>query len=203
MNIRKFIKLIILLLNLKKGINLVMNKSKRKLFSINYCFTLEEFKKMVKNIPEIYWSTLKYYLYIELSLILLISNICKLSIIYTFLICILLLSLTIIIYRKKIESWVEKIYKNECKKNNLNLIIDFYNNYLIISNNSNKEKINYLDIIKLIETETNLYLKCKTSEKFISIIKEDCSLEQLDFIRKIADTSKMNRKTKNKNISNR
>ena len=52
---------------------------------------------------------------------------------------------------------------------------DFYDDYLIISNEMLAKKFFYKDIVKFIETESNFYLEVRDNKGFIYIKKENAS----------------------------
>lgn len=89
-----------------------------------------------------------------------------------------------IYYNINIDKVIEKDFKKLDSKVNIdnNYIIDFYNDYLIRRNRLDIIKLNYKDVIRSAETDTNFYLE--SLEKNVIIIqKNECSLELVNFIR--------------------
>lgn len=93
----------------------------------------------------------------------------------------------LILFRIQIREVAKFFYKIYLKnKLESNFELEFYNDYFVRKgNNSLEEK--YSDITKCIETETNLYLYDAKKDIIFIIIKNECELELISFIRKKLD----------------
>lgn len=174
------------------------------LFSVVSDLTLDEYKKMFKCIPAFYWSIVKSVAVRELIVILIISLIYKTSILATFFIYVIVLLVLIVIYKIKIDWLAEKVYKKYIKKFQLEnaTFVDFYNDYLIWKKDNLEKKIEYLDINKLVESETNFYIQSTQLNIVINIKKSDCDEKLVDFIRTISNSYKICESKKKKKIEN-
>ena len=61
--------------------------------------------------------------------------------------------------------------------------IEFYDDYLLRQSEKITIKVNYNDIERCIETDTNFYLKMSKENRIIIIQKNSCDLELINFIR--------------------
>ncbi len=179
-----------------------MSKKSGILFSVKSSLTLDEYKKMFKCIPTFYLSIMKSVAVRELMVILIISLISKTSLLATFIIYIIILILLGFIYKIKIDYLAEKVYKKYPSEYQLDGIgfIDFYDSYLICRNDNLERKVDYLNVSKLVETETNFYLQ--TLNKIINISKSDCDEELMDFIRNLCNTYRKYESKKVKKVKN-
>lgn len=175
------------------------------LFSVVSDLTLDEYKKMFKCIPEFYWSIVKSVAVRVLIVILIISLIYRTSILATFIVYIIALLLLIIIYKIKIDWLAEKVYKKYIKKFQLEnaSTIAFYDDYLIWKNDNLEKKIEYSDINKLVESETDFYIQSTQLNIVINIRKSDCNKKLEDFIRNISNSYVMCESKKNNKIENK
>ena len=86
--------------------------------------------------------------------------------------------------------YVEKVINNQIKKDGLSkeIYTEFFDDYLTRTRGNTVVKFYYNDIVKIIETDTNFYLKDSKHKTVIFIQKNRCSLELINFIReKFAD----------------
>lgn len=164
-----------------------MNKRKSALFSVESNLTLEEYEKMLKVIPEYYWSIMKSLAIRELIFIIIVSLIYQWDMLGTCVFYIIVLLITGTICKVKIEWFAKKIYKQHENDEHLEKVstTHFYDNYLIKQNDEYERKIKYLDIDKLIETETNFYIQNKNTNTLINIKKSNDNLELVNFLRDI------------------
>lgn len=91
-------------------------------------------------------------------------------------------------YKKMLKYFSEKSLKYYKHKINIagvintKIYLEFYKDYFTLDN---KYKINYSEVVKIIENDCCFYLKCLAVNDIIIIKKNQCSLELVDFIRKI------------------
>lgn len=170
-------------------------------YVINTNVTLEEYQKMYKAFPINYWFNILFSTIIT-SLVL--SVICLIDKVGVFIYIILdLIAIIFIFIYYKLNS--NKIVKNiyDCFSKNKSLpkeyALKFYDNYLIKESENIKEKIYYLNIDKIIETNSNFYLRL--SNRVLIITKINDNLEILDFIRNLNKSIYIN-KSKTSHFNN-
>ena len=108
------------------------------------------------------------------------------NILEVFIIFIVILSICLIVYRLNLEKFTFKSFNKLLKKKNIDKLIiyfNFYEDYLTMEDKDATVKILYVDIDKIIETDDNFYLKCSRLNKTIIIIKKDCELELINFVK--------------------
>lgn len=90
-----------------------------------------------------------------------------------------------ILYKVRLEHYAEKSFNSLQKKGRADTEIytEFYDDYFIRQGEIETNKINYNDIDKCIETDTNFYLRFSKRNKIIIIQKNLCDLELISFIR--------------------
>lgn len=89
----------------------------------------------------------------------------------------------------KLKNIIEKSFNKEQEKGRLDTEYhtDFYNQYLIRAGETIAYKINYSDIDRCIETDTNFYIKCASKNFIIIIQKNKCDSQLINFIRENFD----------------
>lgn len=180
-----------------------MKSKKNILFSTKTSQTLEEYKKKFKQFPEFYWSTMKTIAFRELLVVLIIAFVYKYTITYTIIAYIIILLITCITYKLRIESLAERIYKEHKDILTGEVTTDFYDDYLIKKGKQYEVKMNYHDIGKVIETDSNFYIQNTNQNIIVSVEKSKSTEELNDFIRKISNSYiKSIPKKARKNISN-
>ncbi len=145
-----------------------------------------EYKEIVKYFPQVYW--LYYWLYVisglivNLVLSLIIALVFKRALVGIIFFAIYQVYL-MIKFKVRLEYYIEKSFNAKQKKKDTNLYLEFYKEYFTVKARDNTSKINYYDIEKAIETDTNFYLKSSHKKIIIPIKKSDCEIELIDFIR--------------------
>lgn len=168
------------------------NKKQTKKKSNNKClYTCQsivdayEYKKMAKYFPEVMYlyfvrmATFSNIIFTALTAILSRSWIIALVF---FLICEIFL---LIYYKVRIEFVSEKVFikSNKGKEEYNNFENEFYEDYFIRKTKKSSLKINYSEISKCIENDTNFYLKYPDRKVIIIIQKNRCDNELINFIR--------------------
>ena len=153
-----------------------MPKKDKCLFKITIKVNDEEFMKINKVFPNLYLN-----LIIKGTIINLVLS-CILFLLFkkTVLVILFIISYqiaTILLYKTQLEDYSKKVFLNLKRKNKIadNISLEFYDKYIISITNRNI-KINYDEIEKCIETNTNIYLKNK---KNVLIIDKDKSNTKL------------------------
>ena len=170
---------------IKKEVKNKITKNEDKiLYSCKTEIGVEEFKKMVKYMPRIYWTYVGISAVVAFFFVLYVGHDTKLSYLipgYFGVIIILM-----IYYRIKLGDIVKINYDSLAKNNKMdtNLDINFYDNYLTVSVPRGVTTIKYSDLKKIIETDTNFYFKAK-NKKLIVIQKANCDSKLVEFIQKI------------------
>ena len=153
----------------------MLNKDKC-LFKTTIKVNDEEFTKINKVFPNLYLN-----LIIKGTIInLVMSGILFLIFRKIFLVILFFITYQIaitLLYKTKLEDYSKKVFLNLKRKNKIadNISLEFYDKYIISITNRNI-KINYDEIEKCIETNTNIYIKNK---KNVLIIDKDTSNTKL------------------------
>ncbi len=152
---------------------------------------VEEYKKMAKYFPN--------RMYYQYSALLLFCNliICSIfSIIFRnfwFSISFFLFFQVIgMIYLKiRLEHVASRIYlkRNNGNGENRELNVEFYKDYLIWISDEFSIKINYEDIERLVETDTNVYLENGKNNLIIILLKEKCNKDLIEFLKRKVEKS--------------
>lgn len=166
---------------------------------------VEEYKKMAKYFPN--------RMYYQYAAVLLLYNlvICSIfSIIFRNFwssISLFLVFQTIgMIYLKiRLEHVASVVYlkRNNGDEKNKELKVEFYNNHLVSIWPNLSIKINYEDIDKLVETESNAYLEYGKSNVIIILLKEKCNKDLIEFLKRKVEKSEkiVSNTTKKENAS--
>lgn len=171
-----------------------------------------EYSKMAKYFPKrIYWVYIKLVTLLNLVItgfISLLFNNWIISLIFF-----ALLEIYIFIYYKNcLESVTERFQNNRIKKGMAEASgeNEFYEDYIIISDKKSSVTINYSEISRCVETDTNFYFEYPNKNIIIIIQKNKCDLELINFIRSkfknlennLGDNSKIKGVDNFKNIDN-
>lgn len=169
----------------------------KEIFKTEFEYTWDEYKKMQMHNPIIYFGNAFAISIIEIFIILIVSIILKLDVDLILFIDVIFLNL--IIYKVKLESIIKKYYDIHKNKKILpkEIVTLFYDNYLIRKSDMRELKIEYKNIKKIIETNTNFYLKSKKNI-MIPISKIDLKNDNEEFIRNINSKIYKNKLKKSK-----
>lgn len=140
---------------------------------------------MVRYFPEIYWSYVRLGTILNLVLTAILNTLTK-DVLTTILFLFLTEIMILIIFKIILEVIAEREFKAIQKKQQIDTLIntEFYESYLLRKTESISRKIEYSEIDKCIETDTNFYLRSKYQNIIIIIQKNRCDLELINFIRK-------------------
>ena len=191
-----------------------MNKEKKNrcLYKCESITDGYEYSKMAKYFPKrIYWVYVKLVTLLNFVITGFISLLFKNWIIS--LIFFALLEIYIFIYYKTcLESVTERFQNNRIKKGMAEASgeNEFYEDYIIISDKKSSVTINYSEISRCMETDTNFYFEYPNKNIIIIIQKNKCDLELINFIRSkfknlennLGDNSKIKGVDNFKNIDN-
>lgn len=164
-----------------------MNKEKKNrcLYKCESITDGYEYSKMAKYFPKrIYWVYVKLVTLLNFVITGFISLLFKNWIIS--LIFFVLLEIYIFIYYKTcLESVTERFQNNRIKKGLAEASgeNEFYEDYIIINHKKSSVTINYSEISRCVETDTNFYLEYPNKNLIIIIQKNKCDLELINFIR--------------------
>lgn len=159
------------------------SKSKSKNKALYYCESIinaEEYGKMVKYFPRFYW----YFVIIGAAINLLITAVIAIisrKLIYSLIFFVIYQIYLMILYKVKLEHYGKKMYNP--KNGEIEIHTEFYDDYFVRQGEIETLKINYNDITRCIETDTNFYLEFKKRNRIIIIQKNRCDLEIVQFIR--------------------
>ena len=142
-----------------------------------------EYKKMAKYFPKrVYWVFVKLGTLLNLIIIAVISLIFKnWMVTLTFFV---LLEIYILVYYK-LETVIERFQNNRIKKGmvEVNHENKFYDNFFIVSGEKSSITIDYSEISRCVENDTNFYLEYPSKNMVIILQKNKCDLELINFIR--------------------
>lgn len=181
--------------------------NEKYLFAYESKSTAEEYKKMVKCFPEMYWKMVRYGTILNLIYTAIIAILSKNSI--ETLICFIIFQVIImLLYKVRLENIAEKSFNTmkEKKRIDTEFHTEFFEDYVVVSGETTSYKIKYSNIEKCVETDTNFYLKWGIKNIVIIIQKNQCEIELINFIRekfkKIEKNSenKKDKKYKNPNF---
>lgn len=142
-----------------------------------------EYMKMAKYFPKrVYWVFVKLGTLLNLVLMGFISLIFKNRMVtLTFFV---LLEIYILVYYK-LETAIERFQNNRIKKGmvEVNHENEFYGNFFIVSGKKSSITIDYSEISRCVENDTNFYLEYPSQNTVIILQKNKCDLELINFIR--------------------
>ena len=166
------------------------NKSKNKstdkdtlLHSCNIELTLEETQKFIQYVPAYYWFRVGFCGLLMLIFVLIIGR--NSSVVGIIVEYIVLMIIVMIGYKLSLNRFVEMDFNKAMKKSTAekDIEVQFYEDYLIRAGKNGSRKIPYNTIKKIIETDTNFYIKSESL--FFYIQKNMCDLDTISFIRNI------------------
>ena len=162
------------------------NKSTNKdklLHSCNIELTLEETQKFIQYMPSYYWFRVGFCGLLMLIFVLIIGR--NSSIVGIIIEYIVIMIIVMIGYKLSLNRFVERDFNRAMKKSTAETSIEvqFYEDYLIRVGKNGSRKIPYNTIKKIIETDTNFYIKSESL--FFFMQKNMCDLDTISFIRNI------------------
>ena len=192
-----------------------MNKEKKNrcLYKCESITDGYEYSKMAKYFPKgVYWVFVKLGTLLNLIIIAFISLVFK-SWMITLFFFVLLEIYVLVYYKICLESVAERFQNNRIKKGlaEVNHENEFYENFFIVSGEKSSLTINYSEISRCVENDTNFYLEYSTKNMVIILQKNKCDLELINFIRSrfknlennLGDNSKFKGVDNFKNIDNK
>lgn len=170
----------------KENIKIKNKKEDKKiLYTCNCVIDAYEYKLMIPYFKNIYWSyIIKKSLSINCIICMIYIIMFGRYLLFVLPIFIILQLILIIYYKKNFNNVIEKDFKKNGVKNNINknYSIDFFEDYLSLKNEVGARNFYYKDIIRSVETDTNFYLE--NVDRNINIIqKNECELKLVNFIR--------------------
>lgn len=172
-----------------------MKKDKQKEEEIIYKYegyiNAEEYKKMAKYFPN-----RMYYQYVALLLFYNLVICSVFSIIFrnfwsSISLFFIFQAIGMIYLKIRLEHVANLVYlkRNDGNTENKKLKVEFYNDYLIKFDPAITIKINYKDIERLVETETNVYLENGKNNMIIILLKEKCNKDIIEFLKRKVEKS--------------
>ena len=154
------------------------------LYTCDSIIDANEYKKMANYFPQMYW----HYVIIGTVLNLIITAIVAIafrSLLGTLIFFAVYQTYLMILYKVRLEHYAEKTFNSMLKNGSADTEIhtEFYDDYFIRQGETETLKINYDEIDKCVETDTNFYLKFSKRNKIIFIKKNACDLELISFLR--------------------
>ncbi len=175
-------------MNNEKKIDRKKEKNSQKyLYACKSVVNHSEYQTMAKYFPNrIYWVFVTRGMFLNIIFSALLTILTKTWIIsLTFFI--LYQIYLMIIYYVRLEHFAGKAFDSRNKKGleNIDLGLEFYDTYFIRKSEKETLTINYSEISKFVETDTNFYLEYPLKNIIIIIQKNNCSLELKNFLREI------------------
>lgn len=152
---------------------------------------VEEYKKMAKYFPNrMYYQYVALLLFYNLIICSILSIISRnfWSSISLFLV---FQAIGMIYLKIRLEHVASLIYlkRNNGNGENRELKVEFYNDYLISIWPNLSIKINYKDIERLVENDTNVYLENGKNNVVIMLLKEKCNKDIIEFLKRKVERS--------------
>lgn len=144
-----------------------------------------EYKKMVKYFPECVWDVFVIKgLFLSLGLAGVLAFILN-KLIYAIIFLIILQFCLFIFYRLKFEKITEEIFNIKKKRGeiNTNFKTEFYENYFVYKKEKLSVTIDYSEVDRYFESDTNFYLECSNKNMIVIIQKDKCDLKLVSFIK--------------------
>lgn len=173
-----------------------------------------EYKKMAKYFPKrMYWVFVIRGLFLNIIFTALIAIISK-NWLTTLVFFIVYQIYLLIYYKVRLEPLSEKVFNNRKKHGKIetNLETEFYEDYFIRKGKKSSLTIDYSEISRCVENDTNFYLEYPLRNVIIILQKNRCDLELISFLRDkfknlenhLGDSSSYRgvKKTKNSNLVN-
>ena len=170
--------------------NNVKNEQKKEkngkiLYTCESIVDSNEYKKIAKYFPNrIYWIFVTRGAILNLIISAIIAVLTK-SLITTLVFFAIYQIFLMITYYVRLEHFAEKAFIARNKKSAIdtNFKFDFYDNYFIRKGNKSSIIVNYSEISRCIENDTNFYFYYPQRNIIIIIRKNECELELINFIR--------------------
>lgn len=143
-----------------------------------------EYKKMANYFPQMYWHYVIIGTVLNLIIIAIIAITFR-SLLGTLIFFAVYQTYLMILYKVRLEHYAEKTFNSMLKNGSADTKIhtEFYDDYFIRQGETETLMINYDEIDKCVETDTNFYLKFGKRNKIIFIQKNACDLELISFLR--------------------
>lgn len=169
-----------------------VSKKDKLLYTCDTEITLEEYQKLIKYIPSFYWFHVILAAIFELILFLIVGK-GDISIWLAIIMYFVVLVIVMIYYKLQINNLARTNYNRQFKNRmyDTKFKTEFYENYFLRISEKITRKITYDEIKKIIETDTNFYIKL--SDVNVIIQKCNCDLETISFIRSICPNKNDNR----------
>ena len=173
-------------------------KKENSLFEIEFKMNVLEYKKMVRYVPSFYWKNVIYRSFLLVLLVMIFSVIKEANIYYAVIVSLILVLFMMIFCKVKIDFLAENNYKFYEKRGMIgkDFKINFYDDYLVNSCNNVDVKIEYKNIDKIIEDDSNFYIFSKRNICIIN--KNNCDKKKINFIRNINSNVLVNRMSDSK-----
>ena len=163
-------------------------KKEKKLYSCECMVNAKEYGQMAKYFPKkMYWVLVINGLYKNLILTAIVA-ILYMNFLITLIFFIISQLLIMIFYKTRLSSLSEKVFRSQLKKRSIltdevTCQYEFYDDYFIRKEESITLKIDYSEIEKCVETDTNFYLEYGKRNIINIIQKNCCDLDLITFIR--------------------
>ena len=143
-----------------------------------------EYKRMAKYFPQMYWAYVIWGTILNLIITSIIAILSR-NLVATLIFFVAYQIFLMILYKVRLEHFAEKSFNSMQKKgiSDTEIHTEFYEDYFVRQGEVETIKINYNDIDRCVETDTNFYLKFGKKNKIIFIQKNCCDLELISFIR--------------------
>ena len=160
-------------------------KNEKCLFSCESVVDGYEYKKMAKYFPKrMYWLFVIRGTIFNVIISALIALTTQ-SWIATLIFLVAYEIYLLIYYKVRLESMAEKVHNARTKRgdNEVNFEIEFYEDYFIKKGEKISITIDYSEISRCVENDTNFYLEYPNRNMVVIIQKNRCDLELINFIR--------------------
>lgn len=160
-------------------------KNEKCLFSCESVVDGYEYKKMAKYFPKrMYWVFVIRGTIFNVIISALIALTTQ-SWIATLIFLIAYEIYLLIYYKVRLEPMAEKVYNARLKRGEIevNFETEFYEDYFIRKGEKSSVTIDYSEITRCVENDTNFYLEYAKKNMIIIIQKNRCDLELISFIR--------------------
>lgn len=160
-------------------------KNSKCLYSCESIVDAYEYKKMAKYFPKrMYWFFVIRGTIFNVIISALIALTTQ-SWIATLIFLVAYEIYLLIYYKVRLESMAEKVHNARTKRgdNEVNFEIEFYEDYFIKKGEKISITIDYSEISRCVENDTNFYLEYPNRNMVVIIQKNRCDLELINFIR--------------------
>lgn len=160
-------------------------KNSKCLYSCESIVDAYEYKKMAKYFPKrMYWVFVIRGTIFNVIISALIALTTQ-SWIATLIFLVAYEIYLLIYYKVRLESMAEKVHNARTKRgdNEVNFEIEFYEDYFIKKGEKISITIDYSEISRCVENDTNFYLEYPNRNMVVIIQKNRCDLELINFIR--------------------